>query len=52
LEAALENNLADALEAAGRREEAMEHLKSAAAFAAIARVAEELEPGTWMLESW
>jgi tetratricopeptide (TPR) repeat protein len=53
LEAALENNLADALEAAGRRDEAMEHLKAAAtAFADIAAVGEEPEPGIWMLESW
>ena len=53
LEAALENNLADALEMAGRREEAMAHLKSAAAaFADIGRTTDELEPGIWMLESW
>jgi tetratricopeptide (TPR) repeat protein len=53
LEAALENNLADALEAAGRRDEAMEHLKvAAAAFADIAAVGDEPEPGIWMLESW
>ena len=53
LEAALENNLADTLEAAGRRDEAMEHLKlAAAAFADIAAVSDEPEPGIWMLESW
>lgn len=53
LEAALQNNLADALERAGRREEAMEHLKAAAAaFAEVGRATGELEPGIWMLESW
>jgi tetratricopeptide (TPR) repeat protein len=53
LEAALENNLADMCESAGRRAEAMEHLKSAAAaFADIAAVTDEPEPGIWMLESW
>lgn len=53
LEAALENNLADTLESAGRRDEAMEHLKAAAtAFADIAAVSAEPEPGIWMLESW
>ncbi len=53
LEAALENNIADALEAAGRRDEAMEHLKAAAAaFTEVGGSTGELEPGIWMLESW
>ncbi len=53
LEAALENNLADALEAAGRRNEAMVHLKAAAiAFADVGGAADSPEPGIWMLESW
>ena len=53
LEAALENNLADALETAGRREEAMTHLKAAAAgFADIGTATGDPEPGIWMLESW
>ncbi len=53
LVAALESNLADVLEAAGRRDDAMAHLKVAAtAFADIGRATDELEPGIWMLESW
>jgi DNA-binding SARP family transcriptional activator len=53
LEAALENNLADALEAAGRREDAMAHLKAAAiAFADVGGATDAPEPGIWMLESW
>jgi DNA-binding SARP family transcriptional activator len=53
LEAAVENNLADMLRAAGRDDEAMEHLRAAVvAFADVGEGAEELEPGIWMLETW
>ncbi len=53
LEAALESNLADALEAAGRRDEAMVHLKaSAELYADLGGHMDQLEPGVWMLESW
>ncbi len=53
LEAALESNLADALAAAGRREEAMVHLKaSAELYADLGHHMDQLDPGIWMLESW
>jgi tetratricopeptide (TPR) repeat protein len=52
LEAVVENNLADALHASGREEEAMEHLKVAAtAFAEIGGP-EALEPEIWKLVAW
>jgi ATP/maltotriose-dependent transcriptional regulator MalT len=53
LEAAVENNLADMLRAAGREEDAMVHLRAAVtAFADVAVAPGELEPGIWMLETW
>ncbi len=53
LEAAVENNLADQLQAAGRHEEAMEHLKHAVSlFAEIGGRPGELEPEIWKLVSW
>ncbi len=53
LEAALESNLADALEAAGRRAEAMAHLKlSAELYAELGGAADGLDPGVWMLQTW
>ena len=51
-EAALENNAADILQALGRREEAMERLKSAVAtFAEIGEDA-AAEPEIWKLVEW
>ena len=53
LEAAVENNLADQLHAAGRSEEAMTHLKRAVAlFAEVGGRPGELEPEIWKLVSW
>ncbi len=53
LEAAVEDNLADMLRAAGRDDEAMEHLRAAVvAFADVGGGPGELEPGIWMLETW
>ena len=53
LEAAVENNLADQLHAAGRTEEAMSHLKRAVAlFAEVGGRPGELEPEIWKLVSW
>ncbi len=53
LEAAVENHLADLLHDAGREEEAMAHLKRAAAlFAEIGEGAAELDPGIWSLAAW
>ena len=51
-EAALHNNLADALHAAGRGAEAMEHLKRAVSI--FAEVGQESgpEPDIWMLSHW
>ncbi len=51
-EAALRNNLADLLHAAGRRDEAMAELKKAVAI--FAEVGEEgkLEPEIWKLSEW
>jgi len=52
-EAALHGNLADILHGAGRSEEAMGHLKQAAAlFAEIGGDAGELQPEIWMLVDW
>jgi DNA-binding SARP family transcriptional activator/tetratricopeptide (TPR) repeat protein len=53
LEAAVENNLADQLHAAGRVDEAMDHLKRAVAlFAEVGGRPGELEPEIWKLVSW
>ena len=53
LEAAVENNLADLLHAAGRPDEAMEHLKRAVSlFADVGGRPGELEPEIWKLVSW
>ena len=53
LEAAVENNLADQLHAAGRTEEAMPHLKRAVAlFAEVGGRPGELEPEIWKLVTW
>ena len=53
LEAAVENNLADQLHAAGRPDEAMVHLKRAVAlFADVGGRPGELEPEIWKLVAW
>jgi DNA-binding SARP family transcriptional activator/tetratricopeptide (TPR) repeat protein len=53
LEAAIENNLADQLHAAGRHDEAMAHLKRAVTlFADIGGRPGELAPEVWKLVSW
>jgi DNA-binding SARP family transcriptional activator/tetratricopeptide (TPR) repeat protein len=53
LEAAVENNLADQLHAAGRGDEAMEHLlRAVALFADVGGRPGELEPEIWKLVSW
>ena len=53
LEAAVENNLADQLRAAGRVEESMAHLKRAVMlFAEVGGRPGELEPEIWKLVSW
>jgi tetratricopeptide (TPR) repeat protein len=53
LEAAVENNLADQLHAAGREAESMAHLKRAVAlFADVGGRAGELEPEIWKLATW
>ena len=51
-EAALLNNAADLLQAAGRHDEAMERLKSAVAV--FAEIGEEgaMEPEIWKLVDW
>ncbi len=52
-QAALENNLADLLQASGRGDEAMAHLKRAVAlFAEIGGRPGELEPEIWKLVEW
>jgi DNA-binding SARP family transcriptional activator/Tfp pilus assembly protein PilF len=52
-QAALENNLADLLQAEGRQDEAMEHLKRAVAiFAEVGGQADELQPEIWKLIEW
>jgi DNA-binding SARP family transcriptional activator/tetratricopeptide (TPR) repeat protein len=51
--AALENNLADLLQATGRPEEAMDHLKLAVTlFSEVGRRPGELEPEIWKLVEW
>jgi len=52
LEAAVENNLADQLHAAGREEEAMDHLKRAVAAFADVGGPGALEPEIWKLVAW
>ncbi len=53
LEAAVENNLADQLHAAGRTEESMAHLKRAVVlFAEVDGEPGELEPEIWKLVAW
>ena len=52
-EAALHNNLADLLHAAGREQEAMEHLKSAVSvLAEIGGSPDDTPPGIWTLVEW
>jgi len=52
-EAALHNNLADLLHAAGRAEEAMAHLKQAVTiFAEIGVESGALQPEIWKLSEW
>jgi hypothetical protein len=51
-EAALHNNLADLLHSAGRREEAMAHLKRAVAVFAEVGEPGALEPGKWRMATW
>lgn len=52
-QAALENNLADLLQADGRQDEAMEHLKRAVTiFAEVGGQPGELQPEIWMLIEW
>lgn len=52
-EAALNNNLADLLHAAGHHEESMKHLRAAVTiFAEIGAEAGELEPQIWKLVEW
>ena len=52
-QAALENNLADLLQAEGRPDEAMEHLKRAVAiFAEVGGRPDELQPEIWKLIEW
>jgi len=51
-EAALHNNLADALHAAGREPEAMDHLKRAVALFADVGERGTLEPAIWQLVDW
>ncbi len=52
-QAAVENNLADQLHAAGRGDEAMDHLKLAVAlFADVGGGPGELEPEIWKLVDW
>jgi DNA-binding SARP family transcriptional activator/tetratricopeptide (TPR) repeat protein len=53
LEAAIENNLADQLHAAGRPDDAMDHLKRAVAlFAEVGGRPGALEPEIWKLVAW
>ncbi len=53
LQAAVESNLADILQEAGRRDQAMAHLKaSASLYAEMGGEAGPPEPGIWMLQTW
>lgn len=51
-EAALHNNLADLLNAAGRAEEAMVHLKAAVEIFADVGASDQLRPEIWKLVRW
>jgi DNA-binding SARP family transcriptional activator len=51
-EAALHNNLADLLQASGRPEDAMAHLKRAVAIFAEVGERGEMEPAIWKLVEW
>jgi len=51
-EAALHNNLADLLHAAGRQEESMAHLKQAVEIFAEIGEEGELQPEIWKLAEW
>ncbi len=51
-EAALHNNLADLLKAAGRQSESMRHLKRAVTLFAEIGAPQELEPEVWKLVEW
>ncbi len=51
-EAALHNNLADLLHAAGREEESMAHLKRAVEIFAEIGERDELQPEIWKLVEW
>jgi hypothetical protein len=50
--AALHNNLADLLRAAGRADEAMDHLKQAVTIFAAVGEPGRLEPAIWQLVEW
>jgi tetratricopeptide (TPR) repeat protein len=53
LEAAIENNLADVLHAAGRQGDSMEHQRRAAAlFAEVGGMPDLLDPAIWQLTVW
>ncbi len=51
-EAALHNNLADLLHAAGREEESMAHLREAVAIFAEVGEPGEMQPEIWKLVEW
>ncbi|HEX8927764.1 MAG TPA: tetratricopeptide repeat protein, partial [Actinomycetota bacterium] len=51
-QAALHNNLADLLHAAGRGDEAMTHLKQAVAIFAEVGEPDTLQPAIWQLVEW
>lgn len=51
-EAALHNNLADLLHAAGREDEAMEHLKAGVEILGEIGASEQPRPGIWKLVRW
>jgi tetratricopeptide (TPR) repeat protein len=50
--AALHSNLADLLEASGRREEALEHVKESALRFASVDAGAEIRPEIWALVEW
>jgi hypothetical protein len=51
-EAAMHSNLADLLRQAGRRDEAMAHLRMSAAIFAEVGEPDELHPEVWKLVEW
>ncbi|HEV8165580.1 MAG TPA: tetratricopeptide repeat protein, partial [Actinomycetota bacterium] len=51
-QAALHNNLADLLQAMGRREAAMEHLKQAVTIFTEVGAPARLQPEIWKLVEW